>query len=275
MRTGGIVRGGTGENNLVQTEVQRYYGGDSRGKLSVVGIGPGDLEYLSFKSHRIIQEAEVIVGYTTYIAFIQALISPEQVVISTGMMQEIERCETAVQQAAGGKRVVVVSSGDAGIYGMAGIVLEMIDKLNVYNKVTYEVIPGISAVNAAAATLGAPLMHDFAAISLSDLLTPWDKITKRVEHAAQADFVIALYNPKSQKRVQQIEEVRDILLKYKSASTPVGIVRNAKRDDESMVITNLADFTKQSIDMFSLVLIGNSQTYVLNGRMVTPRGYKL
>jgi precorrin-3B C17-methyltransferase len=275
MRADGIVGGDTGKNTFVKTEVQRHYGGDSRGMLSVVGIGPGDLEHMSFKAHRIIREAEVIVGYNTYIALIQELISPEQVVISTGMMQEIDRCEAAVQQAASGKSVVVVSSGDAGVYGMAGIVLELIDKLNVGSKVTYEVIPGISAVNAAAATLGAPLMHDFAVISLSDLLTPWPKITERVEHAAQADFVIALYNPKSQKRVQQIEEVQDILLKFKPASTPVGIVRNAKRADESMVITNLADFTKQSIDMFSLVLIGNSQTYVLDGRMVTPRGYKL
>ena len=241
----------------------------------MVGIGPGDLEHLSFKAHRTIREAEVIVGYNTYITLIQELISPAQIVFSTGMMQEVDRCETAVQQAAKGKRVVVISSGDAGIYGMAGIVFELIEKLGVYDKVTYEVIPGISAVNAAAATLGAPLMHDFAVISLSDLLTPWQKIRERVEHAAQADFVIALYNPKSQKRVQQIEEVRDILLKYKPTATPVGIVRNAARADESMIITNLADFTQQSIDMFSLVLIGNSQTYVLHGRMVTPRGYKL
>lgn len=275
MRTNGIVRGETGACDFAQAEVQRNYGGDSRGKLSVVGIGPGDLEHLSFKAHRTIREAEVIVGYNTYITLIQELISPAQIVFSTGMMQEVDRCETAVQQAAKGKRVVVISSGDAGIYGMAGIVFELIEKLGVYDKVTYEVIPGISAVNAAAATLGAPLMHDFAVISLSDLLTPWQKIRERVEHAAQADFVIALYNPKSQKRVQQIEEVRDILLKYKPTATPVGIVRNAARADESMIITNLADFTQQSIDMFSLVLIGNSQTYVLHGRMVTPRGYKL
>lgn len=241
----------------------------------MVGIGPGDIEHMSFKAYRVIKEAEVIVGYNTYIDLIQELISPGQTVIGTGMMQEIDRCEAAVKQAVGGKKVVVVSSGDAGVYGMAGIVLELIEKFAAYNQITYEVVPGISAVNAAASTLGAPLMHDFAVISLSDLLTPWEKIRERVEHAAQGDFVIALYNPKSHKRVQQIEEVREILLKYKSADTPVGIVRNAKRADEHMVITHLAEFTNQTIDMFSLVLIGNSQTYILNGLMVTPRGYKL
>jgi precorrin-3B C17-methyltransferase len=230
---------------------------------------------MSFKAHRTIREAEVVVGYDTYIELIRELIGPEQEVVGTGMMQEIDRCEEAVKRAAEGKRVVVVSSGDAGIYGMAGIVLELIYKMKADKKVIYEVVPGISAVNAAAASLGAPLMHDFAVISLSDLLTPWEKIRERVHHAAQGDFVVALYNPKSQKRVQQIVEVQGILLKYKPAGTPVGIVRNAKRANEQIQITTLGEFTQQPIDMFSLVLIGNSQTYVIDGKMVTPRGYHL
>jgi precorrin-3B C17-methyltransferase len=241
----------------------------------VVGIGPGDLDQMSFKAHTTIREAEVVVGYDTYIDLIRELITPEQEIVGTGMMQEIDRCAEAVKRAATGKKVVVVSSGDAGVYGMAGIVLELVYKMNADKKIVYEVIPGISAVNAAAASLGAPLMHDFAVISLSDLLTPWEKIRERVDNAGKGDFVIALYNPKSQKRVHQIEEVREILLKHKPASTPVGIVRNAKRANENILLTNLGEFTKQPIDMFSIVIIGNSQTYVLDGKMVTPRGYQL
>jgi precorrin-3B C17-methyltransferase len=158
---------------------------------------------------------------------------------------------------------------------MAGLVLELLFQLPAENRPQVDIIPGISAVNAAAAILGAPLMHDFAVISLSDLLTPWALIKKRAAYAAQGDFVIALYNPKSRKRVQHIEEIRDILLKYKSADTPVGIVRGATRDNESVTISNLDNFTKEEIDMFSLVIIGNSHTYVKNNLMITPRGYKL
>lgn len=241
----------------------------------MVGIGPGDLEHMTDKARRAIQEAEVIVGYDTYIALIRDILSPGQAVISTGMTQELERCTAAVERAAAGQRVAVVSGGDAGIYGMAGIVLELIYKMPVQGKVACEVIPGISAVNAAAAALGAPLMHDFAVISLSDLLTPWAKIKARVEHAAQGDFVIALYNPKSMKRVWQIEVVREIVLKYRPVHTPVGIVRNAKRANEHIRVTNLDEFTRQPMDMFSLVLIGNSQTYILDGKIITPRGYQL
>jgi precorrin-3B C17-methyltransferase len=230
---------------------------------------------MSYKAHRSIREAEVIVGYDTYIELIRDIISPGQEIVGTGMTQELARCTEAVKHAAAGKKVAVVSSGDAGIYGMAGVILELIYKMRVQEKVVYEVIPGISAVNAAAAALGAPLMHDFAVISLSDLLTPWEKIKERVACAAKGDFVLALYNPKSTKRVWQIEEVREILLKYRSAQTPVGIVRNAKRADEHIIVTNLDEFTGQTIDMFSLVLIGNTQTYVLGGKIVTPRGYQL
>ncbi|MPN01336.1 putative cobalt-factor III C(17)-methyltransferase [bioreactor metagenome] len=174
-----------------------------------------------------------------------------------------------------GKKVAVVSSGDPGIYGMAGLILELVQQYPEDQRPEVVVIPGISAVGAAAAVLGAPLMHDFAVISLSDLLTPWELIKKRVEMAAAGDFVIALYNPKSHRRVCQIEEVREIVSKHREVSTPVGIVNSASRHGASMAIATLENFTQQHIDMFSLVIIGNSQTYVRDGRMITPRGYKL
>ncbi len=241
----------------------------------MVGIGPGDLADLSFRAQRVLQESDIIIGYNVYLELIRELVFPGQEIVGTGMMQEVERCTEAVRRAARGSKVAVVSSGDAGIYGMAGVVLELINKMQVQEKVEFEVIPGISAVNAAAASLGAPLMHDFAVISLSDLLTPWTKIEQRIHCAAQGDFVIALYNPKSLKRGWQIEKVREILLAYKPASTPVGIVRNAHRHDEQVTVTNLDKFTRQQIDMFSLVIIGNAQTYVMDGKIITPRGYQL
>lgn len=241
----------------------------------MVGIGPGDLAHMSGKGHLAIREAEVIVGYNTYLELIRDILSPQQEIITSGMMQELERGTAAVRRAAEGRRVAVVSSGDAGVYGMAGVVLELIYKLQLQEKIDCEVVPGISAVQAAAAALGAPLMHDFAVISLSDLLTPWEKIKERVAHAAQGDFVIALYNPKSVKRTWQIEEVREILLAYRSADIPVGIVRNAARAGEQVLISTIDDFTRQPIDMFSLVIVGNTQTYVVDGKMITPRGYEL
>ncbi|CUH94010.1 Cobalt-precorrin-3B C(17)-methyltransferase [Propionispora sp. 2/2-37] len=229
---------------------------------------------MSDKARQVILQAEVVVGYRTYIELITELLGGKQIV-STGMMQEIDRCRAAVEIAIEGKRVTVVSSGDPGIYGMAGLVYEIVAQYpeNIRPEVT--VIPGISAVNAAAAVLGAPLMHDFAVISLSDLLTPWEMIQKRVEMAGSADFVIALYNPKSLKRTTQIEEVRKILLRHRSPLTPVGIVGHASRMGQRAVISSLERFTQEHIDMFSLVIIGNSQTFVQDGRMITPRGYTL
>ena len=211
--------------------------------ITVVGIGPGSLLDMTPRARAAIERAEVVAGYTTYIRLIEPLLAgqSDKEVIGTGMMQEIDRCRMAVEAAASGKETVVVSSGDAGVYGMAG--------------------------------LGAPLMHDFAVISLSDLLTPWETICKRAEMAAAGDFVIALYNPKSKKRVQQIEELRRIVLKHRAPETPVGIVTAASRAEQSKAISTLADFTKETINMFSLVIIGNSQTYVKEGWMLTPRGY--
>jgi adenosylcobyric acid synthase len=197
-------------------------------------------------------------------------------VLSTGMTREVERCEEALRLAASGKKVALISSGDAGIYGMAGLIFELLEKSDdqSFQALDVAVIPGVSAVQAAAAALGAPLMHDFALISLSDLLTPWELIQRRLFAAATADFVVALYNPKSKGRTRQIEEARDILLTARPESTPVGIVRNACREGEEKVVTTLGDMLSHDVDMFSLVIIGNSATFVdQKGRMVTPRGY--
>ncbi|MDU2066548.1 MAG: precorrin-3B C(17)-methyltransferase [Sporomusaceae bacterium] len=229
---------------------------------------------LTPRAKEAIVEADVVVGYDTYLKLIAELIT-EKETFGTGMMQEVDRCQAAVDRAAAGKKIAVVSSGDSGIYGMAGLVLELAMKVPEPYRPEVEIIAGISAVSASAAILGAPLMHDFAVISLSDLLTPWPLIMKRAEMAAEGDFVIALYNPRSKKRVKQIETVREILLKHRKKETPVGIVRQAGRSEQQMTISDLEHFTQEEIDMFSLVIIGNSQTYVEAGRMITPRGYQL
>lgn len=242
------------------------------GKIIVVGMGPGNISDMTPKARLAIETADVIAGYNTYIKLIPELVGDKKI-IGTAMMQEVERCKMAIDEASEGKTVALISSGDAGIYGMAGLVIDMILNLPESERPQFEVIAGISAVNAAAAILGAPLMHDFAVISLSDLLTDWELIKKRVECAAAGDFVIALYNPKSHKRVTNILEVQEILLKYKNKNTPVGIVTNAGRLNEQKIISTLENFTSEEINMFSLVLIGNSQTYVKAGFMITPRGY--
>lgn len=245
------------------------------GKITVIGIGPGSLEDMTPRARKTIESAEVVVGYKTYIKLVESIIGGKEI-IDNGMMQEVERCQLAVKSAAEGKETVVISSGDSGIYGMAGLVLELFLQLPENERPEWGgVVAGISAVQASAAILGAPLMHDFAVISLSDLMTPWELIKKRAEAAASADFVIALYNPKSHKRVNHIEEIREIVMKYRSPETPVGIVSSASRDAEEKVISNLENFTKEDIHMFSLVIIGNSNTYVKDGYMITPRGYKL
>lgn len=244
----------------------------SSGTLYVVGLGPGDTAYLTPAARSAIERSDVVSGYKTYLDLIPELL-PGKETFSTGMRQETERCREALRRAAAGTTVALVCSGDAGIYGMAGLVLEL-QQVEGPADVNVEVVPGLSAVQAAAARLGAPLMHDFAVISLSDLLTPWESITRRLEAAASADFVIALYNPKSRGRVTQIEIAREILLQHRQADTPVGIVRNAMRSGEEIEVSTLADFTDCRIDMFSLVIIGNTTTFVDDlGRMVTPRGY--
>ncbi len=232
------------------------------------------MDQMSLRAYKVLQEADVIIGYKTYIEILDELLEGKEV-ISSGMTREVERSQLAIDRAVEGQYVAVVSSGDPGIYGMAGIVLELLEKRAAVDNVEVEIVPGISSANAAASSLGAALMHDFAVISLSDLLTPWEVIEKRLEAAAQADMVTVLYNPVSKKRTEQIKKAREIFLKYKPPSTAVGIVRNAKRRGEEVVRTDLEHFLEHPIDMFTVVLIGNNQTYRTSHFMITPRGYEV
>ncbi len=241
-------------------------------KITVIGIGPGSLEDMTQRAITAMENADIIMGYSTYIKLVEKYFHGKEF-LSSGMTREIERCQLALQKALEGKSVALISSGDSGIYGMAGIMLEVVNDSG--SGVPVEVIPGITAANAAAAILGAPLMHDFAVISLSDLMTPLEQIYKRVECAAQGDFVLCLYNPKSKGRSDYIVKARDIVLKYKSPDTPVGIVCNAGRENEAYDIATLANMLDFPIDMFTVVIIGNSKTYIENGRIITPRGYDL
>ena len=215
----------------------------------------------------------MIVGYKTYVDMIEPQLLHGKEIISTGMTGEIRRCRIAIEKALEGIDTVIVSSGDAGIYGMAGLALELLVKQGLMDRVKVEVIPGIPALSAAAALLGAPLMHDFAVISLSDLMTPWETIEARVEAAAKADFVLVIYNPMSKKRDWQLAHVRDLALKYRDGHTPVGIVRNAAREGESIEITSLSEIDQYKVDMLSILIVGNSRTQVFGGKMITPRGY--
>ncbi len=247
------------------------------GKLWVVGLGPGDVLHLTPAARAALEQAEVVAGYKTYLELIPELIAGKEQ-LQSGMRQEVERCRQALERASAGAKVALVCSGDAGVYGMAGLVLELAEELGEDQgsprQCEIEMVPGVSAVQAAAARLGAPLMHDFAVISLSDLLTPWPLIRQRLNAAGGADFVVALYNPKSRGRTTQIGAARDILMRHRGADTPVGIVRNACRVEEEVILTNLDEMLTQEIDMFSLVIIGNSSSYVDRaGRLVTPRGY--
>lgn len=239
----------------------------------MVSLGPGDPRYLAPESLAALESAEVVVGYRTYLALVAPEVLAGKTIVSTGMRGEVERCEAAVEAARSGKATVLVSSGDAGVYGMAGLVLEVLEDRAPTGEVEVEIVPGIPAVCAAAALLGAPLMHDFAVISLSDLLTPWESILRRVRAAAEADFVIALYNPRSRKRDWQLEAVREVISCVRSRCTPVGIVRNAMRDGQTVEVTDLARLDPARTDMLSILLVGNSSTRIIGGRMVTPRGY--
>ncbi|MDI3500561.1 MAG: precorrin-3B C17-methyltransferase / cobalt-factor methyltransferase [Thermoanaerobacter sp.] len=242
------------------------------GWIKVVGIGPGDINDMTLKAYNVLKECDVVVGYTTYINLIKPLIKDKEV-ISLGMRKEIDRAKKAVELALQGKNVCIVSSGDAGIYGMAGLMYEVVHKENIDLKI--EVIPGVTALNAAAAILGAPVMQDFAVISLSDHLVSWQVIEKRLALSAQADFVIVLYNPKSKERTENLMKAQKIIMKYKKEDIPVGIVKNASREGQQVIITTLKEMANYEIDMRTIVIIGNESTYVENGKMVTPRGYVL
>ena len=220
-----------------------------------------------------IESADVIVGYKTYVKLVESIVKPGAEVFSGVMGKEVERAKAAVTKALEGKGVVVISSGDPGVYGMAGVVLEVADLQNA--KIPIDIIPGVTAATAAASRLGAPLVSDFAVISLSDLLTPWELIERRLHAAAEANFVIVLYNPQSEGRKEPLAKAYDILLKYRMQETPVGIVSKVGRKGEEAVVTTLKELMGCDVGMATTIIVGNSTTRVIGKRMVTPRGYDL
>ena len=241
------------------------------GKIIVAGIGPGSKEDVTPAVIEAVREADAIVGYKYYFQFIEEYVKDGGECIDTGMKKERERAEQAFLLAEQGKTVVVISSGDAGLYGMAPLIYEM--KMKQSSDIEIEVLPGISAFQKAASLLGAPIGHDVCLISLSDLMTPWDVIERRIKAAAVGDFVTAIYNPKSHGRYWQIYRLQELFLKYRSAETPVGYVRQAGREEQEIKVTTLEKFDPEEVDMFTIVLIGNSQSYLADGKFITPRGY--
>lgn len=258
-----------------------------------MSLGPGNRSHMVPRALEALLAAEVIVGYKTYLGIIQDILEGKKV-LSSGMRKEVDRCRDAIDEALAGRRVAIVSSGDAGIYGMAGLVFDVCRGLNLRVRganwrdngvqngsganssevdLLVEVIPGVPAFNSAASILGAPLMHDFAAVSLSDHLTPWELIEKRLAAVAEADFVIAIYNPRSKTRPDLLKNAQGMLLQFRSPDTPVGIVRQAMRAGEWRRLTTLGDIPFEEVDMQSIVIVGNSRTYIWGDWMATPRGY--
>lgn len=238
-------------------------------RIYVVGIGPGKQAGMTIEAQRVLEQCDCIVGYNTYIKLIEDQFSHKELLM-TGMKKEVDRCRLVLEKAREGKTTAIISSGDAGVYGMAGIMHEIAAGCD---DVEITVVAGVTAACSGAALLGAPLVSDFCLISLSDLLTPWETIENRLDCAAAGDFVICLYNPSSKKRADYLEKACDIILRHQSASTPAGIVHHIGRDGETAEITTLGHLRKMQTDMFSTVFIGNSQTKVVDGKMVTPRGY--
>ena len=234
-----------------------------------MGIGPGSYENMTQRAQEALRNSDILIGYTVYIDLVKEHF-PDKEMLTTGMRKEVERCELALEKAAEGKDVAMICSGDAGVYGMSGLIEELAVK---YEGVEVVTVPGVSAVLSGAAILGAPLMHDFAVISLSDLMTPWEKIEKRLLCASEADFVICLYNPSSHKRHDYLQKACDLVLKNQSPDTVCGIAKNIGREGESIEVLTLKELRDTEVDMFSTVFIGNSQTKKINGKMVTPRGY--
>lgn len=240
-------------------------------KIYVVGFGPGGKEQITPRAIEALKASNVIAGYDLYIDLIKDIIEGKKL-IKTPMKQEVKRCEMAIEEALQGNTVAMISSGDAGVYGMAGVIHELCEE---YPQIEIEVIPGITAACSAASVLGAPLIHDFAVISLSDLMTPWEKIEKRLELSAEADMVICLYNPSSIKRSDYLQKACDIMLKHKDENTKCGYVRNIGREEESYKLCTLKELRDTKVDMFTTVIIGNETTKVINNKLVTPRGYKV
>ena len=290
MRAGGIEISRDKKDMDKKTKDRPCDNSSGKGSIYIIGIGPGGLGHLTQRAKEAFEACDTVVGYKTYIGLVSSLIKGKDV-FSTGMTQEVERCNKAIELAMQGKKVAVVSSGDSGIYGMAGLVLELLvggrweaggrkgkDHIpHPTSRTPVSIIPGVPAFCAAAGLLGAPLMHDFASISLSDLLTPWETIKKRLKMAAEGDFVIILYNPKSKKRVSQLKEAMDIISAHRKHNTPVGIVKDATREDEEVRVTVLGNFSSHYdfIDMSTILIIGNSATFITDGKMITPRGYNV
>jgi precorrin-3B C17-methyltransferase len=246
----------------------------NKGKILLVGFGPGDPKHMTYRAREAIAEADVVIGYSTYIKLVQELLDGKEVV-RKGMTEEIDRCVEAYEQARQGKTCALISSGDIGVYGMAGPTFEVLLQAGwtPASGIAVEVIPGATALNACAALVGAPLTHDFCAISLSDLLTPWPAILRRLEAAARGDFVVALYNPKSGRRTRQIVEAQRVLLRHRRPDTPVAIVKSAYRRRQQIQMTTLDTMADCDIGMLCTVLVGNSASFVREGLMITPRGY--
>lgn len=244
------------------------------GKIMLVGIGPGNVDHMTQRARAAIAEADVVVGYVTYIKLVVDLLEGKEV-IRKGMTEELDRAVHALERAREGKKVALISSGDAGVYGMAGPTYEVLFQAGwtPESDVEVEVVPGASAINACAALVGAPLTHDFCSISLSDLLTPWPAIARRLDAVAAADFVVALYNPKSGRRTQQIVQAQQLFLRHRRPDTPVVVVKSAYRRRQNIEFTTLDKMSECDIGMLSTVLIGNSHTFMRHGLMVTPRGY--
>lgn len=242
-----------------------------KGKLYIVGIGPGSLSLLTPIAIKALRDSELIVGYKTYIQQILSLLEDKEVV-SYSMTEEVQRAKRAVEEVLKGRIVSLISGGDPGIYGMAGVVLEILSKNEI--DIDLEIIPGISALNACSSKVGAPVINDFAVVSLSDRLTPWKTIEKRLEMSAKADFVIVIYNPKSMARQSHLTKAKEIILKYRSGDTPVAIVKGAMRENESVTLTTLEEIDKHPVDMQTTVIVGNSKTFIYKEWMITPRGYE-
>ncbi|NSW85556.1 MAG: precorrin-3B C(17)-methyltransferase [Syntrophobacteraceae bacterium] len=283
MRSDSQVECPGGRNPHSETEDGKRHRGRGPGELSVISLGPGHRSYMVPEALDALLSASIVFGYKTYIELIAELVEG-RTVVSSGMRKEVQRCQQAIDHAVAGEKVALVSSGDAGIYGMAGLVFDLCRERDLRTAppdgqpegpvdLFIRVIPGVAAFNAAASLLGAPLMHDFAAVSLSDHLTPWPLIQERLTAASSADFVLAIYNPRSKARPDLLEAAQQVLLRHRCPETPVAIVRQAMRKGQWKHLTTLEEIPFDEVDMQSVVIVGNSRTYVWNGWMVTPRGY--
>ena len=262
---------------LYYSAVCNVYMQNTTGRLYVVGVGPGHHDHMTFRARQVIEESEIIVGYETCVSLIEDLIQGKEV-YRYPMTQEVDRANQAIEFAEKGRIVSLVSSGDPGIYGMVGLIYEILadKKWNYQDGIHVECVPGVSSLNSCSALIGSPLMTDFAVVSMSDLLVPWEIIVKRVEAAAIGDYVTVIYNPASKRRIHQLKDTRDIFLRYRKPETPVAIVKGAFRETQKIVVTTLEKLLDYSdmLGMITTVIVGNSSTFNYNGLMINPRGYK-